>query len=138
MKNRKLILIVSLVLAMTMSLGGTLAYLSDTDADVNTMVLGNVKIEQHEYQRVGDETDTYTTKYLNGKTGYELEGFQDNKMLLPIVGDPNESSNSPAYKGWDDTRVYMDQVDSYGNMQVFAGKNARGIGAKRKIGRTNI
>ena len=40
MKNRKLILIVSLVLALTMSLGGTLAYLTDTDADVNTMVLG--------------------------------------------------------------------------------------------------
>ena len=52
MKNRKLLLIVSLVLALTMSLGGTLAYLQDSDVDVNVMTLGNVQIEQHEYQRV--------------------------------------------------------------------------------------
>ena len=51
MKNRKLLLIISVVLALTMSLGGTLAYLTDTDADVNTMVLGNVKIAQNEQMR---------------------------------------------------------------------------------------
>ena len=69
MKNRKLILILSLVLALTMSLGGTLAYLTDTDADVNTMVLGNVKIAQNEQMR--DE---------NG----ELVEYQD-KPALPAV-----------------------------------------------------
>ncbi len=51
MKNRKLLLIVSLVLALTMSLGGTLAYLSDTDADVNVMTLGSVYIVQNEQER---------------------------------------------------------------------------------------
>ena len=51
MKNRKLLLIVSLVLALTMSLGGTLAYLTDTDEAVNVMTLGNVKVEQLELQR---------------------------------------------------------------------------------------
>ncbi len=70
MKNRKLLLIVSLVLAMTMSLGGTLAYLSDTDADVNTMVLGNVEITQNEQER-----------RENGK----LDEFTQEKPLLPAV-----------------------------------------------------
>ncbi|MBE5787746.1 MAG: hypothetical protein E7324_09450 [Clostridiales bacterium] len=51
MKNRKWILSVCLVLALTMSLGGTLAYLTDTDSDVNVMTLGNVSIEQIELQR---------------------------------------------------------------------------------------
>lgn len=72
MKNRKLILIVSLVLAMTMSLGGTLAYLTDTDADVNTMVLGNVTITQNEQEW----NDTKTN----------LIEFTQDKPLLPYVG----------------------------------------------------
>lgn len=66
MKNRKMLLIVSLVLAMTMSLGGTLAYLTDTDADVNVMTVGRVSITQNEQDRDGAE-------------------FQDNQPLIPIV-----------------------------------------------------
>lgn len=54
MKNRKLLLIVSLVLALTMSLGGTLAYLQDTDEAVNVMTLGNVDIEQYEEDAEGN------------------------------------------------------------------------------------
>lgn len=61
MKNRKLLLIVSLVLALTMSLGGTLAYLTDTDADVNTMVLGNVKIVQNEQKRTEGGLDEFVS-----------------------------------------------------------------------------
>ena len=71
MKNRKLILILSLVLALTMSLGGTLAYLTDTDADVNTMVLGNVQIVQNEQQWNDDKS--------------ELVEFEQDKPLLPYV-----------------------------------------------------
>ena len=50
--NRKLVLVLSLVLALALATGGILAYLSDTDADVNTMPLGNVHIKQLEYERV--------------------------------------------------------------------------------------
>ena len=75
MKNRKLLLIVSIVLALTMSLGGTLAYLTDTDADVNTMVLGNVKITQNEQQRVE----------ANGEFTSQLEDFEQYQMLLPYT-----------------------------------------------------
>jgi predicted ribosomally synthesized peptide with SipW-like signal peptide len=42
-----------MVLSMTaaISIGATLAYLTDTDEDVNVMTLGKVKIDQLEYER---------------------------------------------------------------------------------------
>ncbi len=125
MKNRKLILIVSLVLAMTMSLGGTLAYLQDTDADVNVMTLGSVTITQNEHQRVQNADGTYPIQDIDGQDSYVLEVYENDKPLLPIVGDPNEPGNSPAYAGFDETTVRMSQIGSYGGMQVFAGKNAQ-------------
>jgi len=64
MKSRKLFLIVSLVLAFTMSLSGTVAYLTDTDEAVNVMTLGNVKIEQLE-------------------NGEAKDGFQQGQPLYP-------------------------------------------------------
>jgi len=48
MKSRKFLLIACVIFALAMSLGGTLAYLTDTDSDVNVMTLGNVQIEQWE------------------------------------------------------------------------------------------
>ena len=48
MKHRKLLLIVSLVLALTMTLGSTLAYLTDMDSETNTFTMGKVDIELEE------------------------------------------------------------------------------------------
>lgn len=105
MKNRKLLLIVSLVLALTMSLGGTLAYLTDTDSDVNVMTLGNVQIEQHEYERIPDNNGGYKTKTVtyNGesKQSYEVREFSQNEPLLPAVG---------TVTGYDTTVVYWTQL----------------------------
>lgn len=98
MKNRKLILILSLVLALTMSLGGTLAYLTDTDADVNTMVLGNVQIVQNEQQWNDDKS--------------ELEEFEQDKPLLPYVGTlgwENKEDQNGAYRRFTMNNV----VDKY-------------------------
>ncbi len=123
--KKKLAATLSVVLILGLAVLGILAYLTDTDSDVNVMTLGNVSIEQHEYQRATDEDGTFKTGTIDGQTSYVLEGFEQLKPLLPIVGDPNEPGDSPAYAGWDVTPVRMTQVDSYGNMQVFAGKNAQ-------------
>ena len=67
-----------LVVALTaaIAVGGTLAYLTDTDEDVNVMTLGNVKIDQLEYERVDVET----------KDGDAVvQEFHDNKPLYPAV-----------------------------------------------------
>ncbi len=126
MKIKKALLYgLSFVLVAAVAIGGTLAYLTSEDSDVNVMTLGNVKIEQNEYQRVQNADGTYPTKTIDGKTSYILEDFTNDKPLYPIVGDPNEPGNSPAYAGYDDITVRMTQVGSYGGMQVFAGKNAQ-------------
>jgi len=101
MKNRKLLLIVSLVLAMTMSLGGTLAYLSDTDADVNVMTLGSVTITQNEQERDADGN---------------LVPFTPNKPAMPAVGpigwaDEGVEVNGTEYKVFtDDLKNVVDKI----------------------------
>ena len=126
MKMKKLVGTLAVgALAATLAIGGTMAYLQDTDSDVNVMTLGNVKIEQHEYQRVVGADGTFATNdNIDNQTSYVLEAFEQGKALLPIVGDPSLPGNDPGYAGWDNTPVRMSQVDSYGGMDVFAGKNA--------------
>lgn len=120
-----LTLLLTVALTATAAIGGTLAYLQSEDKDVNAMTFGNVKIEQHEYQRAEDENGTYMTDTFDAKKSYVLEPFEQDKPLLPIVGDPSKEENDPAYAGWDETTVRMSQVKSYGGMSVFAGKNAQ-------------
>ena len=69
-----------LVLALTaaVSIGATLAYLTDTDEDVNVMTLGKVKIDQLEYERVDTETKDAAAV---------VQKFHDNKPLFPAVTD---------------------------------------------------
>lgn len=123
--KKVLLMCTAYALVAALAIGGTIAYLTSDDSDVNVMTLGNVKIEQNEYQRVQNADGTYPTKTIDGKTSYILEDFTNDKPLYPIVGDPNEPGNSPAYAGYDDITVRMTQVGSYGGMQVFAGKNAQ-------------
>lgn len=64
----------AVALTAAVSVGGTLAYLSDTDEDVNIMTMGNVYIDQIEQERVDDAA-----------AQDQLTDFQDNKDLLPAV-----------------------------------------------------
>lgn len=53
---KKKIVTLSLVAALVVTaIGGTLAYFTDTDSDVNTMTLGNVEIDQLEKDRFGGD-----------------------------------------------------------------------------------
>ena len=71
-----------LSLTATVSIGATLAYLTDTDEDVNVMTVGKVKIEQLEYERTNVEDKNADAK---------LQEFHDNKPLYPAItnGDWN-------------------------------------------------
>lgn len=86
-----------LVLAATaaVAIGGTLAFMTDTDEDVNVRSIGNVTIEQHEQERVDPE----------GAADSELQDFTDNKPLYPAVVAPTlkwENANSQL---WDPTQI---------------------------------
>ena len=73
--NRKLVMVLALVLSVAMATSGTMAYLSDEDSDVNVMTLGNVDIEQIEEKR--DE---------NGEL-IDYPSHPGNQPLFPAVGD---------------------------------------------------
>ena len=84
-----------LVLALTaaVSIGATLAYLTDTDEDVNVMTLGKVKIDQLEYERIDVETKD---------TDAEVQEFQDNKPLFPAVTDKDfDYTPGDTYVDWE-------------------------------------
>ena len=84
-----------LVLSMTAALavGGTLAYLTDTDEDVNVMTVGEVKIDQLEYERVDVETENEDA---------DVQEFHDNKPLLPAVTDKDFTyTPGDSYVDWE-------------------------------------
>ena len=64
----------AVALSAAVSIGATLAYLTDTDEDVNVMTLGDVYIDQIEQERVDD-----------AENQNQLVDFEQNKPLLPAV-----------------------------------------------------
>ena len=87
MKLKKILLTgLSLVTVAAISVGGTLAFLQNTDSDVNVMTLGNVKIEQVEQER---------------NASGELVEFTQNKPLYPYVGEI----------AWDDNQININGHD---------------------------
>ena len=74
--------ILAWVLALTMvaagSVGATLAYLVNTDEDVNVMTLGKVLIDQLEYERTDAEAE--------GEDA-DIQKFRHDKPLFPGVYD---------------------------------------------------
>lgn len=65
----------SFVLVAAIAIGGTLAYLTSEDSDVNVMTLGNVEIEQFEMERVFDANGDVTG----------MQEFTQAKPLYPAV-----------------------------------------------------
>lgn len=117
---------ISYVLVATLAIGGTFAYLTSEDSDVNVMTLGNVSIEQHEYQRVENADGTYKTDTIDGQTSYVLEAFEQAKPLLPATEiDANGNPYNYGAGDYGPTRVKMSQVGSHGSMDVFVNENAQ-------------
>lgn len=124
MKIKNVLLMgLSLVLVAVIAIGGTVAYLTDTDSDVNVMTLGNVKIAQHEYERVVDENGNYEKTTVTTRSGstvdsYKVQEFTQAKPLLPATGE---------ITGWDDTSVRWEQLTdsliAVGGQRPLAGLN---------------
>lgn len=94
--KKKILTTFSVVLILGMAALGILAYLSDTDSDVNVMTLGNVEIEQIEQE------------WKEGK----LVDFKQAKPLYPYVGTlgwDNTTEDNGAYRQFTMNNV----VDKY-------------------------
>ncbi len=95
--KKVLLMCTAYALVAALAIGGTLAYLTSEDSDVNVMTMGNVKIEQIEQQY--DE---------NGN----LVDFEQDKPLYPYVGElgwKNTTENGGAYRQFTMNNV----VDKY-------------------------
>ncbi len=116
MKLKNVLLLgLSFVLVAVLAIGGTVAYLTNTDDDVNVMTFGNVSIAQHEYERIQNADGSYemVTSAKYGE-GYKLQKFTQAKPLYPATG---------AITGWGGI-VPFDQIKgASGSQAVFAGLN---------------
>ena len=78
MKKKSILMAaIAVMLVAVLVVGGTLAYFTDTKSATNTFTVGNVGIELLEQQRKLNADGNKTT---------ELEAFQQNQQLYPIVG----------------------------------------------------
>ncbi len=112
----------AMALAASLAVGGTYAYFSAENQNLNFMEFDNVSIIQHEYQRAKDENGVFKTATIDEKESYVLEAFEQDKPLYPVAANPGSGEEG---SGWDDTIVRMTQVNSYGSMQVFEASNAQ-------------
>jgi len=92
----KKIIALLLVVAMTAaaSVAGTIAYLQDTDSDVNVMTVGNVYIEQHEYQRA--EGVAHTNTAATPADDDDLVPYVQGQMIYPAVPKNNAATDYTA------------------------------------------
>ena len=78
--KKKLAATLSVVLILGLAVLGILAYLTDTDSDVNVMTLGNVSIEQQEWQRADGESHINSGAQIG-----DLVPFEDYEGIYPAV-----------------------------------------------------
>ena len=103
----------SFVLVAAVAVGGTLAYLTSTDSDVNVMTHGNVSIAQHEYQRAeGVAHDAGEPGAGNGVKEGALVPFVQGQPLYPAVPKNNASTDYTAEQATEDLFFWGDYVYS--------------------------
>ena len=126
MKNLKKIFALVLAVALMSSAitAGTIAYLTSEDSDVNVMTLGNVKIEQHEYEREKNADGAFKTATIDNRTSYVLTAFSQAKPLYPAI-IPNGGTVNGVTWDYDSVPVRMSQVESHGGANVFNTPNAQ-------------
>lgn len=110
-KQRKLILILAVVMSIALAAGSTMAYLQDTDEDVNVMTLGNVYIDQIEKERIEQSDDNTSSE--------NVKDFEDDKPLYPYVGKLDWADE---YQNWEtggSNQLFTDEVKNVLDKFVF-------------------
>ncbi len=120
-KAKKVLLMCTVyVLVAALAITGTVAWLTWEESDVNVMTVGNVEIDQLEYERVVDEKgnpvlgvegEDFTENY--GITqSYKLKAFTPGKAAYPAV----YTNGSIA---WDEFQQLWNQVGAPGSNDLF-------------------
>ena len=105
-KKTILVAAIAVMLVAALVVGGTLAYFTDTKSADNVFTVGNVKIDLIEQQRQLGENGNKTT---------DLEAFQQNQHLYPIVGSAQGEKDAlgmPTAKNYVDKMVTIQNTGS--------------------------
>lgn len=102
--KRILTMALSLVLLATLAIGGTVAYLTDTEKETNVFEIGKVDIELIEQQRDPKEEGS------NVKDNGDLIRFEQNRILLPIVGSAQGEKDDWGLVKTSAARNYEDKI----------------------------
>lgn len=114
MKNKKAIVGLGAVAALLLGVATSTAYLTDDSSDSNVMTVGNVKIEQLEYERVVDEDGKWVVE--NGME--KIQPYTQNKPIVPavykdgIIKWDDRNGSSDYYQTWE-------QINAPGKNQLF-------------------
>lgn len=111
MKKSTLIMILSLIMAVAVGMGSTVAYLQDTDEDVNVMTLGNVKIEQIEKERIEQSDDNVNPD--------NIQDFTQGKPLYPVVGTNDWAENNQQWPTGGSSQMHNDELKNVVDKFVF-------------------
>ena len=104
MSKRKILALASAVcMVAILAIGGTLAYFTATDTEVNTFTVGGVQIDLIEQQR--GEKDGEKT----------LVPFEDEKVLMPIVGSAQGEQEVVGGVKLPTAKNYVDKIISIKN-----------------------
>ncbi len=122
--KKALIMALCLVLVAALSVAGTLAYLQfQTPTDVNVMTIGNVKIEQLEYERAVDENGNYITVDTSDvnpnygfNTTWKLQPFTQGKPAIPAV----YSNGTGEYSFDEQNHQLYNEVGAPGSNALFS------------------
>ena len=107
--KRILAMVLSLAIVAGLAITGTVAYLQDTDGEVNVMTMGNVFIEQYEQERVS-ETDSTLQTFTQGQQIVPLVGNDGSKGTMNING-----YDIPNVRNLSDAKNYVDKIVSVKN-----------------------
>ena len=127
--KKKVLTTLSIVLILGLAALGILAYLSDTDSDVNVMALGNVQIEQIEQERGTDGSlqDFTGNDGEEGKPLYpatiELTDANKDGDLWPLANNAVDKLVSVENTGKSEAYVRTWFAFEYGNEQAWAKVN---------------
>ncbi len=109
MKKKILAVAIAAIMLVTAIASFSLAYMTDTDEQTNTMTVGKVEIEQLEYERdlADSDNDGIMEWVSTGKTddyGYipdQLKEFKQGKPLYPVVCLDTLGTNDEGNMKWD-------------------------------------
>ncbi len=128
MMKKKILLVLSFVLVAIASVGVTLALLTSTAFEKNTMTVGQAEIKQLEYQRKVDANGNWITSSFTGYgyTADEMEEFKQDELLLPTTSKSmswDMRNGSQSATGPQSHQQPWSQIGAPGSNQLFDKSN---------------